>query len=456
MTRIAGERSGIGGVLGGMSVGEVMMRWPEDVGAAWLTGSGEGERGRWTILGIPTGGVEREDPMRVLDGVGCRGSLGGAGDGVFDGGWIGWVGYEVGERIEATVRAGGGGPLDDRGWGACRLVRCDAALVHDGLTGAWRCAGDAALCGAVIERVMRGGAHAGRFGVGRMRSVTGRARYERDVARVIGLIHAGDAFQVNLAHRLSGRFEGSARGAFVHLMERVRPWYGALIEDVRADGTLAGCVCSASPELFLRVDGRSGRVETRPMKGTRGAGCDPEELRRSEKDRAELAMIVDLMRNDLGRVCGYGSVRVEQAQAVEAHHGARGGVWQGVATVSGVVREGVSHGELMRAAFPPGSVTGAPKVRAMQLIREMEPVTRGAYCGAIGFVSDGGDAAWSVGIRTAQMRFDAGSTVADARGTIDYSVGAGIVADSEPGKEWRETLTKAAAFRAAMREGSGR
>ncbi|MCA9307251.1 MAG: hypothetical protein KDA16_12005, partial [Phycisphaerales bacterium] len=95
MTRIAGERSGIGGVLGGMSVGEVMLRWPEDVGAAWLTGSGEGERGRWTILGIPTGGVEREDPMRVLDGVGCRGSLGGAGDGVFDGGWIGWVGYEV-------------------------------------------------------------------------------------------------------------------------------------------------------------------------------------------------------------------------------------------------------------------------------------------------------------------------------------------------------------------------
>ena len=150
-------------------------------------------------------------------------------------------------------------------------------------------------------------------------------------------------------------------------------------------------------------------------------------------------MIVDLMRNDLGRVCEYRSVRVERAREIEAH----AGVIHGVATVSGRLRDGIGHADLLRATFPPGSVTGAPKVRAMQIIDELEPSRRGPYCGSVGFVSDCGNACWNVAIRTATLTCEAGSDAESARGVLDYSVGAGIVADSDPEAEWEETLSKA-------------
>jgi anthranilate/para-aminobenzoate synthase component I len=183
------------------------------------------------------------------------------------------------------------------------------------------------------------------------------------------------------------------------------------------------------------------------MKGTRPISGDPAELRASEKDRAELNMIVDLMRNDLGRVCEFGSLRVDAPREVESHGALQStstpGILQGVATVSGTVRADQQLPGLLRAAFPPGSITGAPKVRAMQIISELEPLPRGPYCGCIGFLSDSGRAQFSVAIRTAVLTKAAPSELWNVR----YGIGAGIVADSDPGSEWRETLIKARIWR---------
>jgi para-aminobenzoate synthetase component 1 len=308
--------------------------------------------------------------------------------------------------------------------------------VHDSLDGRWWAVGDVDEIGAVAERM--GGVPRGHVRVGEFSSGTGRERYVASVRRALELIAAGDVFQVNLAHRLSAEFGGRPRELAARMVESARPWFGAWIEwwEGRA---LRNAVLSLSPELFLDVDGADRRVVTRPIKGTRPAGGDARELLNSEKECAELTMIVDLMRNDLGRVCDFGSVRVERAREIEAH----AGVIHGVATVSGRLRARVGLADLLRATFPPGSVTGAPKVRAMQIIDELEPVRRGPYCGSVGFVSDCGRACWSVAIRTATLTCESGSDANSARGTLDYSVGAGIVADSDPEAEWEETLSKA-------------
>lgn len=279
--------------------------------------------------------------------------------------------------------------------------------------------------------------------MGALRSQMGRDAYESAVARVLEYIRGGDIYQANLSHRLRGEFSGSARDFFGAFMGEVGPWYGGYIETPDRHGNRR-VMASASPELFLGVEGASGRVVTRPMKGTRPVGAGAGALRDSAKDRAELAMIIDLMRNDLGRVCRFGSVRVEEERAIERHGGS---VWQGVASVSGVLREGAGIGDLLRATFPGGSVTGAPKIRAMQIIEELEPAPRGPYCGAFGYISDCGNAALAMSIRTALISGAPGGGAARdeiAGGVLDYPVGAGIVADSEPRLEWEETLAKAA------------
>src|SRR5690606_38940995 len=191
------------------------------------------------------------------------------------------------------------------------------------------------------------------------------------IARAIEYVHAGDAFQINLTQRFRARFAGSRRALFEAALRLAPSRYAACLEF--GDD---GAVLSLSPELFLRVDPVSRRVVTRPIKGTRPSGVDPRELLESDKDAAELAMIVDLMRNDLGRVAAFGSVRVEEARGLETHPT----VHQTLATVSARLRDNVGTRELLAATFPPGSVTGAPKIRAMQIIRELEPVERGFYC----------------------------------------------------------------------------
>ncbi len=200
-------------------------------------------------------------------------------------------------------------------------------------------------------------------------------------------------------------------------------------------------VLSGSPERFLRLDGR--RVETRPIKGTRPRGRTPEEdeqlateLRTSPKDRAENLMIVDLLRNDLGKVCDVGSVHVPSLFSLEGYSN----VWQLVSTVVGDLRQDADAVDLLRACFPGGSITGCPKVRSMEIIEELEPVRRGIYCGSIGYLSFSGRMDTSIVIRTLVL----------ARGRAYLQVGGGIVADSDPQAEYEESLDKARAGLSAL------
>jgi anthranilate/para-aminobenzoate synthase component I len=218
----------------------------------------------------------------------------------------------------------------------------------------------------------------------------------------------------------------------------------------QSPASYGACLCyddfailSNSPELFLLVEPardhamNKRRVITRPVKGTRPRAAGMEgQLLNSTKDEAELHMIVDLERNDLGRVCEIGSVKVTEPRVIEAHPT----VYHGVATVEGLLRDGVTFVDLLRATFPGGSVTGAPKIRAMQIIEELEPVRRGPYCGAIGYLAVDGTIEFNVGIRTMTVK-DNG---------VYVPVGGGVVADSCPTAEYEETLVKARAMFAAL------
>lgn len=272
--------------------------------------------------------------------------------------------------------------------------------------------------------------------MGPLSSRSGREAFLKAAERALGYIRAGDVYQVNLAHVLTAEFHGSPRALFDALLRSAHPDFAAYAElpDGRA-------VVSASPELFLAYNARDGSALTRPMKGTRPLDADPTELEMSPKDRAELDMITDLMRNDLGRIARPGSVRVVEARRIERH---RGGQLQATSTVSASLRPGLGLADILTAAFPPGSITGAPKVRAMQIIEQLEPADRGFYCGSIGHIAPDGSALFSVAIRTATL-----TPTAPGRWRLDLPVGAGIVADSDPASEWEETLLKAEAFRSA-------
>ncbi|MDT4938884.1 MAG: para-aminobenzoate synthetase / 4-amino-4-deoxychorismate lyase, partial [Pseudonocardiales bacterium] len=252
------------------------------------------------------------------------------------------------------------------------------------------------------------------------------------VERAVEHIRAGDIYQVNVCTRLSAPFAGAPVDLFAEVAGQLEPAYGAFVDS----GDRA--VVSASPELFLQRRGRD--VLTAPIKGTRprtdGDDAGAAQLRRSAKDAAENVMIVDLMRNDLGRVCVTGTVAAITLLDVEAHPG----VWHLVSRVRGRLRDDVADSELLDATFPPGSVTGAPKLRAIRVIEDLEAQGRGAYTGAIGFVSPSWGAEFSVAIRTFE--------VAGAR--VELGVGGGITADSVPMLEWHECLHKAAPLIGAL------
>jgi para-aminobenzoate synthetase component 1 len=262
-----------------------------------------------------------------------------------------------------------------------------------------------------------------------------RETYLATIRRAIEYIHAGDCFQVNVAQRLLYPYLAPPLDLYLRLRERNPATFAGYFSlgDYQ--------IVSASPERFLRVHG--GEVETRPIKGTRPRGATPqeddariEELLRSEKDRAENIMIVDLLRNDLGRVCRYGSVKVEAVCRVETYPF----VHHLVSEVRGRLREGLGPVDLLRAAFPGGSVTGAPKIRAMEIIAELEPTARGPYCGSLGYIGFDGTMDTNILIRT----FTAG------HGWIQFPVGGGIVADSVPEHEYEETWHKAAGLLRAL------
>jgi para-aminobenzoate synthetase component 1 len=260
-----------------------------------------------------------------------------------------------------------------------------------------------------------------------------RDRYIGAVERAIDYIAAGDVFQVNLSQRFTAALTEHPSQIYERLRRQSPAMYGAYLDHL--DYAL---LCN-SPELFLQVqtvDGRR-RIRTRPIKGTRATapGMDAQ-LRDSEKDQAELNMIIDLERNDLGRVCEIGTVQVSEPRMIEAHPT----VYHGVATVEGVLRNDVGLVDLLRATFPGGSITGAPKIRAMEIIEELEPTRRGPYCGAIGYLAPGGRMEFNVAIRTMIVR----------DGLVHIPVGGGIVADSSPIAEYEETLVKAKAMFAAL------
>lgn len=262
-----------------------------------------------------------------------------------------------------------------------------------------------------------------------------RAEYEAAALRVLDFIAAGDCYQVNLSQRFTCPFEGSPWGLYRRLREVSPAPYAAYLDCGDHQ------VLSSSPELFLRI--RDGLVETRPIKGTRPRGATPEEdaaqaaqLLSSVKDRAELLMIVDLERNDLGRVCEYGSVHVPDLYQLESY----ANVHHLVATVRGRLRAGVGPLECLRACFPGGSITGAPKIRAMEIIDELEPVRRGVYTGAIGWVDAQGNGEWNIAIRTMLVK----------GGRVHLYAGGGIVADSDPAAEYAETLAKASGMLRAL------
>ena len=290
------------------------------------------------------------------------------------------------------------------------------------------------------------------FAVGPLRSGSGRGKYIDAVRRTLSYLRAGDVYQANIALELGATVAGCQRAFFIALAQLADPAFGCFTAfDLPATAFGAArrvSICSVSPELFLDYDARTGRVRTRPMKGTRASDSDPDLLRADPKDRAELAMIVDLMRNDLGRVARTGSVRVPEPRRLERHGRS---VLQATASVGATLRDGLGLGELLGAGFPPGSVTGAPKIRAMQIIDELEPFDRGYWCGSIGFCADDGRCILNVGIRTATITAAVPDGNAAPAARLSYPVGAGIVADSDPASEWRETLLKARVLRAALR-----
>ena len=273
-----------------------------------------------------------------------------------------------------------------------------------------------------------------------IRSSFTRAGYLEAVQRVREYIFAGDIFQANLSQRFEAPVRESSWAFYTRLRSRNAAPFAAFFETPEVD------VISASPERFLRVD-RNGFVETRPIKGTRPRGVGPEHdaalgqaLAESAKDRAENLMIVDLMRNDLSRVCAPRTVRVSELFSLE-HYAT---VHHLVSTVVGQLEPGHDALHLLRAAFPGGSITGAPKLRAMEIIAELEPSRRGVYCGSIGYWSVTGELDTSIAIRTAVAR----------DGHVYFSAGGGIVADSNPDEEYQETLDKARALIDALAAGA--
>ena len=264
-----------------------------------------------------------------------------------------------------------------------------------------------------------------------------RAEFIARVEQAREYIRSGDIYQVNLSHRLEAKC-GMSGWEFFQQLAAISPAPFSAYLDC---GDFQ--IISSSPELFLRLSG--SHILTRPIKGTRPRSADADrdaqltyELQTSPKEMAELVMITDLLRNDLGRVCEFGSVQVPELVRLERHPQ----VQHLVSTVEGRLRKDVSHFGAFASCFPGGSITGAPKIRAMEIIDELEPVTRGPYTGALGYLGFNRESQLAIAIRTAVCR----------EGTAYFHAGAGIVADSIPEAEYDETLAKAAGFLAALNQ----
>ena len=390
------------------------------------------------------------DPLTILGGLLARYRMGrGRWPGPFPGGAVGYLGYDLGRILE---------PLPSRAKDDLRLPETylgfyDTVAVFDHYTG--RCylmsTGYPELDPAPgRERARERLSHlrellstpslppypdSGPCPAGELRGNFTRQGYEQAVETARGYIAAGDIFQVNLSQRYEAPLRIPPWELYLKLRRLNSAPFAAYLNFEDA------IVASASPELFLRL--RGDRVETRPMKGTRPRGATPgedeaqaRELLSSAKDRAENVMIVDLERNDIGRVCRFGSVKVRELFTLEKY----ATVFQLTSTVEGRLREGLRAVDLLRAAFPGGSVTGAPKVRAMEIIDELEPTRRGPYTGAIGYLGFDGNMELNIAIRTFVI----------TGGRVYFQVGGAVTYDSSPQAEYQETLDKAKALMQAL------
>ncbi|GAA5123888.1 aminodeoxychorismate synthase component I [Haloechinothrix salitolerans] len=353
-------------------------------------------------------------------------------DGAIGGGWFGYLGYDL------TDPSGRSGALPPAAWGwADHVLRLDT-------TGQWwletlgpELDALAAEFDALLDVLSSDDApdvlteHG--WTATRLRRPDG-SEHTKAVAACMDAIADGELFQANICARFHGEFDGSACELFTAGVRRLRPRRAAYLA-----GSW-GAVVSLSPELFLARTGR--RVRSTPIKGTlprRGDAdaANAERLRRSTKDVAENVMITDLVRNDLGRVSAVGSVTVPELLSVTEAPG----VWHLESTVASELAPDMTDADLLHATFPPGSVTGAPKLRALDLIAELEPEARGVYCGAAGLVSPAAGMELNVAIRTLEV----------ADGAVALGVGGGITALSDPAAEWQECLHKAAPLEALLR-----
>jgi para-aminobenzoate synthetase component 1 len=375
--------------------------------------------------------------------------------GMFCGGWIGYFGYELGRHIERLP----GRAVDDLRLPLIRMCFYDRVIAYDHRSDTfWMITLELpddeetpsekmAVLEHHLDRARRicspefVRANIEDVDVASIRRNMTREDYLDAVRRIKGHIRDGDVYQVNFSHRFEQPFEGRPAQLF-HWQNRYNPGgYAAYLD--------AGDfqIVSTSPEMFITI--RDGVIQTKPIKGTRPriAASDPHtarlndqqfhDLLTSEKEQAELNMIVDLERNDVARICKPGTRRVVQPRTIETYPS----VFHAVATIAGELREEVAFTDVLKAMFPGGSITGAPKIRAMEIIDELEPTARGIYTGAIGYLSADGTVCLNIAIRTIIL----------TGGRAFVQTGGGIVADSDPQAEWDETITKARALLAGLR-----
>ncbi|HEU4620756.1 MAG TPA: aminodeoxychorismate synthase component I [Burkholderiaceae bacterium] len=357
----------------------------------------------------------------------------------FIGGWMGALSYDAARELHRLdERARHDPPLPTMWWMALDHVlafhhpsrswwQCAARGPHDAWP--WTTHHRDATWQATLNRARGATPSRASWRAGERTQRMTQGDFEAGVARIGERIARGDMLQVNLSRREDAPFEGDAWSMYQDLTAAHPAPFAAFIE------TPGFAIASCSPERFIRL--HNGRVQARPIKGTAPRGRDAtddharrEWLAASEKNRAENVMIVDLLRNDMSRVARLGSVRVPELFALEPY----ASVWQMVSTVEADLREQCGPVDLIRACWPPGSMTGAPKLAAMQAIEEIEPVRRGFYAGSIGYIDCRGGLDLSVVIRTAIV----------AQGRVMVQVGSGIVADSDPNSEWNETVAKGA------------
>ena len=392
-------------------------------------------RGKLTEIHAESITLSREDPFVLLREYLAMDAHA-AGPLPFSGGAIGYFGYDLARRVERLPeRARDSERIPDMAIGIYDwAVVVDHVERRTWLVGQGRDPETDLQWGALVARFSEVAAERSRapFRVtSHVASNMTPQRYVRAFRRVHEYITNGDCYQVNLAQRFSATAEGDPWLAYQALRVINPAPFSAYLS------TPYAAILSASPERFLRVEG--GAVETRPIKGTRRRTEHPrrdaelaEELRTSSKDRAENLMIVDLLRNDLSKNCATGSVRVPMLFDVETY----ATVHHLVSAVTGTLAPGRDAIDLLRGCFPGGSITGAPKLRAMQIIEELEPHRRGVYCGAIGYIGYGGEMDLNIAIRT----------LVYSRGEVRCWAGGGIVADSTAEDEYQETLAKAAAM----------